>query len=122
MGIDHDSKLIIGFSLDEDKLKKWMDKHDIEDPYDINKIIREMYPELPEKSLSLYVVHAGNAYSDCNEYYLTFFECGTNIGEIKKITPNHLELAKKVYKDLMKEDLECKSVEDIEVYSVNYTW
>ena len=132
MGVDHDSKLIIGFDLDEDKLKKWMDEHEIEDPSDATKLLEELYPDISKKeypngiiysgSLSLYIVQAGNAYSGYMEYYLTFFECGTNIGKIKQITPEHLELAKKVYKDLMGEELECKSVDDISVYSVNYTW
>lgn len=132
MGIDHDSKLIIGFNLDEEKLNKWMKDHDIEDQSDATNLLKELYPEIPNKeliendihssSLSLYIVHAGNTYSDYDEYYLTFFECGTKVGKIKQITSEHLELAKKVYKDIMDEELECEKVDDIPVYSVNYTW
>jgi hypothetical protein len=130
MGVDNDSKLIVGFNLDEEKLKKWMDIYGLEDPYDINTRLEELYPEIPKKeriegiiytgSLSLYIVHAGNTYSGYYEYYLSFFESGTNVGNIKKINSEHLELDKKVYKDLIDTELICENVDDISVLSVNY--
>ena len=133
MGVDYDAELIVGFSLDEDKIKQWMDKHNIDDYSDIDKVLKTKFPEIPEKvlihpgqlysgSLSLYVVRYGNEYSGENNYYLSFYRCATDIKGIKAITENHLNLAKKVYKELTDDDLKCDSVDDVEVFPVLYIW
>ena len=52
MGIDYNAELIIGFSLDTDKVKEWCNKQceDIDDGdiNELNKLIEEKY-KLPEK-------------------------------------------------------------------------
>lgn len=126
MGVDYDSKLVIGFGLDEDKINDWMSKNHIDSVDEINEILEKLYSDIPKKenskSLSLYVIKAGNVYSDYTEYYLTFFNCETNIGCIKNIKEEHLEMAKKIYKLIIEKELECEKVDDINVFSVSYIW
>lgn len=120
MGIYHGSILVVGFKLDGNKLYEWMIKNEIED-------LDEAYdhPIFTNLSRDLFIIKAGDAFdynywSDA-DFYLSFFDDNmVNIGRIKKITKEHLESAKKVYKELMSEELDCKSVDDVEVFAVNY--
>jgi len=134
MGIDYDSKLIVGFDLDTEKLKTWMEENNVKWISEVIKIIKEKFPEIPKKecaeksvhssAVSIYVVNAGNCFIDDERYYISFFKKSITIGDINKITQEHLELAKKIYKFLMGVEPEpkCETVNDIKVYSVSNVW
>ena len=134
MGVDHEAKLIVGFSLDYDKVKKWMNENDIEDEDTdlMNNILQEQY-KIPEKiynnksysslSLSIYIKMFGNIYNDQIKYFLTFYECSSiNIKDLNNITQEMLDLYKKIYSDIMSEECVCENVGDIPVLSTLYVW
>lgn len=120
MGIDYTPVLIVGFNLESEDVQKWMSSKNIEDPYEINMTLNNIYPELSK--MALFVVGAGDQYSGESEFYLSFFDGDTKISNIKKITEEHLQLAKKVYNDLTGKELECSCVDDIEIYAVLHVW
>ena len=136
MGIDYNAELIIGFSLDTDKVKEWCNKQceDIDDGdiNELNKLIEEKY-KLPEKiykegnnissSFSIYIKKFGNNYSDLPEYFITFYEGGqVTIENLNNITTELLDLAKQIYKDIMSKDCNCVFVKDIPIFPVLYIW
>ena len=131
MGVDYDAKLIIGFELDSEKVEQWMKEHGIEDSYDINELLKEKFPEIPEKicksgyrssTWSIYIVRYGNNYNGDCEYFLTFYEGGSFKIKDIDITPEMLDIAKKVYKEIIEEEVDCPTVSDIEIFSVLYVW
>jgi hypothetical protein len=130
MGIDYQPKLIIGFPLNDIKVQEWMNKHDCEDCYDINEILKEKYPEISDskivdldivddsdQNLSIYVTISGNHYSGEVEYFLTFYIEELNVRGIKNITEDLLNLAKKIFKEIENDELECKTIDDIPIFS-----
>jgi hypothetical protein len=120
MGIDHEPKLIIGFRLDIIKVKKWMKKHGIDDCSDID----EMKEKIPNLNIGLGITMAGNLYSREIEYFLTFYteQSFITVKDIKNITEDQLNLAKKVFKEIENDELECENVDDIPIFSTLYVW
>lgn len=128
MGIQYDTKLIIGFELDSDSVQKWISENQVEDHYLFNKKLREKYPEIPDQTrkpglivstnLSVYVIKCTEYYESDPQYYLSFYEHGyCTIKQINEITTEHLNLAKKVYKEITNKELECNNMSDIRIFS-----
>lgn len=127
MGIDFDSKLIVGFKLEDDKVKKWMEINGINDTHKSNELFIELYPRLskiPKEYPSLYIVSTSNTLQSDNEekHFLSFFCEPTTIGKIKLITPELLVIANTIYKDIMGSKLDITSIDDIKVFSESYVW
>ncbi len=132
MGIDYDTELIIGFELDPEKIEQWMIDHDIKYPDDINDLLKEKFPEIPEKirkatgfrssTWSIYIVCYGDNCFGEMAYFLTFYEGGSFTSKDIAITPELLTLGKKVYKELMDEELECVNPDNIRIFPTLHVW
>jgi len=142
MGVDYDASVIIGFKLDSDKIYQWIrDNNENDDRNDrdrnyaeedlkmINSTLKEIFPEIPDKKWTIYIGSFSNRYAGwCNpgreEFYLTFYlGVDLKIKDIKNgISEELFELAKEVYQELMDEEIDCQTIDDIEIFpAVNIT-
>lgn len=113
-------KLIIGFELNKEKVKKWMKEHKIKDSIEINEYMQQKFLEILKNPLDCwypYISSYGNMISGEMHYYLKF----NDVQKIKikdiKITEEMLDIAKKMIKELTDEDIDCPSVDDVPVFS-----
>jgi hypothetical protein len=130
MGVDHDAELVVGFELDTEKVEKWSLKNNIHDPGEIDTFLQKIFKEIPEKNhlyrsttVSIYVRKYGDSYYSNGEYFLAFYTSRSlKIKDVNNITDELLVLAKKVYKEIIGEELECPTVSDIPIFSNIYIW
>lgn len=120
MGILYESELIVGFELDSDIMKKWLDKNKIDlDCYQIDDKLGELFPEMIEEDMEIYVVCCIPYYDSSGyEYYLSFVKGSSTVKELNQIDTKKLNLAKKIYFEFMNQELDCKDVSDIPIFSV----
>lgn len=126
MGVDYDSRLIIGAFIESDLVKKWLKLNNLEnDTDDINKFLRTMPKnQKNDKENYVYMIRAGNSYNSSYEYYISFFDRNdlVTIGDIKSINETQLEIMRTIYSKITSYELEYESVDEVEVYSVIYIW
>jgi predicted ester cyclase len=120
-------KLIVGFDLDTDKVKAWMEEHKIDNPSKINEYIQEKFPEIPRNSpdWSIYISYYGNRISNEVYYYLRFNNHQSFKIKDISITTEMLSTAKKVIKELTNEEIDCPTIQDIPIFSrwyLLYEW
>lgn len=125
MGIQYYSYVIIGFRLDYDFVVKWIQKHEKNFGSDPYYIFRNLYEnKVTETDTFKIDIIRCRPYYDCSRdddnYHLTFVykgEDGLAINKLSEITPELLELMKKIYKDIMKTKLKINSVQELPIYS-----
>jgi len=135
MGVDYDSKLIIGWELDTDELKKWISDNKI-CTCESKKVCTDI--DCWNKKLGehlcpgLSIVYAGNCYSD-NEDSITFYlvinkgetDGAFTIDSINKLfkdSQNAISFGKKIAKKLSDSENGENCETEPHIFSVSYVW